>query len=66
MPELPEVAVYIEAVEERIGGRVLEEISRLGGTHHSELVLGDRAEAVAAFARFAGLECCLINEELRK
>jgi formamidopyrimidine-DNA glycosylase len=26
MPELPEVAVYIEAVEERIGGRVLEEI----------------------------------------
>jgi L-arabinose isomerase len=34
----------------------LEEYSRRGGTHHSALVLGDRAEAIAAFARFAGIE----------
>ncbi len=39
----------------------LESYSRLGGTHHSALVLGARAEAVAAFARFAGLECCLLE-----
>ncbi|MCC7519682.1 MAG: hypothetical protein IT578_10925 [Verrucomicrobiae bacterium] len=35
--------------------RFLEEYSRRGGTHHAALVLGDRAEAVAAFARFAGI-----------
>ncbi|MCE9613935.1 MAG: hypothetical protein K8T26_06630 [Lentisphaerae bacterium] len=33
----------------------LEAYSRAGGTHHSALVLGDRAEAVAAFGRQAGL-----------
>ncbi|NIA20565.1 MAG: hypothetical protein GWP05_01050 [Anaerolineaceae bacterium] len=41
--------------------RFLEEFSRCGGTHHSALVLGDHAEAIAAFARFAGLECCVID-----
>ena len=39
----------------------LEEYSRLGGTHHSALVLGQHVEAVAAFARMAGLECELID-----
>jgi len=39
----------------------LEEFSRLGGTHHSALVLGRHAEAVAAFARMAGLGCELIG-----
>jgi len=38
----------------------LEQYSRLGGTHHSALVLGVRAEAIAAFASFAGLECSRI------
>jgi len=33
----------------------LEAYSRAGGTHHSALVLGDVAEAVAAFGRFAGV-----------
>jgi L-arabinose isomerase len=33
----------------------LEAYSRAGGTHHSALVLGDRAEAVAAFGRQSGL-----------
>ena len=33
----------------------LETYSRHGGTHHSALVLGDQAEAISAFARFAGL-----------
>ena len=33
----------------------LEEYSRHGGTHHSALVFGEKAEAVGAFARFAGL-----------
>lgn len=42
--------------------KFLEDYSRLGGTHHSALVLGDRTEAIAAFARFAGLECCLLEE----
>lgn len=40
-------------------GRVtdfLEAYSRAGGTHHSALVLGDRAGAVAAFGRLCGLE----------
>jgi len=39
----------------------LEAYSWLGGTHHSALVLGDHAEALAAFARFAGIECCIIE-----
>ena len=34
----------------------LETYARLGGTHHSALVLGDRLEAIRAFARFAGIE----------
>jgi L-arabinose isomerase len=33
----------------------LEAYSRAGGTHHSALVLGPRAEALAAFGRIAGL-----------
>jgi L-arabinose isomerase len=39
----------------------LEAYSRLGGTHHSALVLGEHAETIAAFARFAGLECRVIE-----
>jgi L-arabinose isomerase len=39
----------------------LEAYSRLGGTHHSALVLGRRAEAVAAFANHLGLECCRLD-----
>ena len=35
--------------------KFLEEYSRHGGTHHSALVYGAKAEAVSAFARFAGL-----------
>jgi L-arabinose isomerase len=35
----------------------LETYSCHGGTHHSALVLGDKAEAVEAFAAFAGIEC---------
>lgn len=38
----------------------LERYSRLGGTHHSALVLGDYAEAIAAFARFAALGSTVI------
>ena len=34
----------------------LESYSRLGGTHHSALVLGDRMEAVEAFAQMTGIE----------
>mgnify|MGYP003785195825 CR=1 FL=1 len=34
----------------------LEAYSRAGGTHHSALVLGDRADAIAAFGRLAGLD----------
>jgi L-arabinose isomerase len=39
----------------------LEAYSRLGGTHHSALVLGEQAEALTAFASFAGLECWVID-----
>ena len=39
----------------------LEEYSRHGGTHHSALVLGSRAEAIEAFAAFAGLGCHVIS-----
>jgi len=35
----------------------LEAYSRLGGTHHSALVLGERVEAVRTFGLFAGLPC---------
>jgi L-arabinose isomerase len=41
----------------------LEAYSRLGGTHHSALVLGDHAEALVAFAGFAGLECWVLDQE---
>ena len=37
----------------------LEEYSRHGGTHHSALVLGAKAESISAFARFAGVK--LVN-----
>ena len=39
----------------------LEAYSVCGGTHHSALVLGDRAEALTAFASRAGLECFVIG-----
>jgi len=35
----------------------LETYSRWGGTHHSALIMGDKSEAVQAFAAMAGLEC---------
>lgn len=35
----------------------LETYSMHGGTHHSALVLGEKAEALQAFAAFAGLGC---------
>lgn len=38
----------------------LEEYSRQGGTHHAALVYGKRAEAVAAFGRFAGITSVVI------
>lgn len=38
----------------------LELYSLCGGTHHSALVLGDKAEAIVAFAGFAELECTII------
>ncbi|MCF7855226.1 MAG: hypothetical protein K9N51_10555 [Candidatus Pacebacteria bacterium] len=34
----------------------LEEYSRAGGTHHSALVLGEAATAIAAFGTFSGME----------
>ena len=39
----------------------LETYSRHGGTHHSALTLGHKAEGIAAFARMAGLECVVIE-----
>ncbi|NLL84507.1 MAG: hypothetical protein GX230_09765 [Lentisphaerae bacterium] len=39
----------------------LEEYSRNGGTHHSALVLGDVAEAIAAFGRQTGLDVVTIG-----
>lgn len=39
----------------------LEDYSRAGGTHHSVLVLGDRADAVAAFGRMGGLDVVRIG-----
>jgi len=39
----------------------LEAYSRAGGTHHSALVLGKHAEAVAAFGRMLGVEVCEIG-----
>ena len=40
--------------------RFLEQYSRLGGTHHSALVLGDKADAIQTFASLAGIECCTL------
>jgi L-arabinose isomerase len=40
--------------------KFLEGYAHLGGTHHSALVLGDAAEAVAAFGRFAWLDSYVI------
>ena len=38
----------------------LEEYSRLGGTHHSALMMGDHRESLAMFARMTDMEfCCL-------
>jgi len=45
--------------------RFLEEFSRLGGTHHSAMVMGEHAEAIAAFARFAGLEPAVVGNDER-
>jgi len=42
----------------------LEDYSRAGGTHHSALVLGDRAEAVAAFGRLCGLHVVWIGTSI--
>jgi L-arabinose isomerase len=44
--------------------RFLEEFSRLGGTHHSALVLGDRLEGIEAFAAHLGIECLAIDQGL--
>ncbi|MFZ4615818.1 MAG: L-arabinose isomerase family protein [Rectinemataceae bacterium] len=41
--------------------RFLEAYSRLGGTHHSALVLGDRAEAIAAFGRWSGWTVTIVD-----
>jgi L-arabinose isomerase len=41
--------------------RFLEDYSHLGGTHHSALVFGDHAEALAAFADFLKIEHCDIS-----
>lgn len=42
-------------------GPFLERYSQLGGTHHCAIVHGGRAEAIAAFAEYAGLGCNLID-----
>ncbi len=39
----------------------LEAYSRAGGTHHSALVLGDQAGAIAAFGRHLGIEVVMIG-----
>jgi L-arabinose isomerase len=39
----------------------LERYSRLGGTHHSALVLGDHAEALTVFGGFVGIECNVVR-----
>lgn len=43
----------------------LEHYSRLGGTHHSALVLGDHTETLAAMARFAGIEAVVMGGRSR-
>ena len=39
----------------------LEEYSRLGGTHHSALVLGDRLEAIRTMAKLLKIECKILD-----
>ncbi len=41
----------------------LEAYSQHGGTHHNALVYGDCLDALAAFAKFAGLSYTLIGED---
>ncbi len=41
----------------------LEAYSQHGGTHHNALVYGDCMDALAAFAKFAGLDYVVIGEE---
>ena len=38
----------------------LEKFSRLGGTHHSVLVMGDHCESLGLFGRLAGMEVCVL------
>jgi L-arabinose isomerase len=54
----PEMRATVRAWVRPAGGVApfLEAYSRAGGTHHSALVLGPRAEALTAFGRFAGLD----------
>ncbi|MDX9974334.1 MAG: hypothetical protein RBU21_15220 [FCB group bacterium] len=42
----------------------LETYSRLGGTHHSALMLGEHTEALEVFAKAAGLEAHVIGGEV--
>jgi len=42
-------------------GRFLEEYSRVGGTHHCALVLGDHAEAIAAMGGYLGMERTILT-----
>jgi L-arabinose isomerase len=39
----------------------LASYSRLGGTHHSVLMLGEHMEALAAFGRMTGFEVCQLG-----
>ena len=41
-------------------GQFLEDYSKLGGTHHSAIVMGDKVEALKAFAQMAGMEANVI------
>jgi len=43
-----------------MGRGILEAYSRAGGTHHSTLVLGGHAAALAEFGRMRGLEVVLL------
>ncbi len=43
----------------------LEEFSRRGGTHHSALVLGERAEGIEAFADLLGIERSVLGSARR-
>ncbi len=44
----------------------LEAYSRAGGTHHSALVLGGHAAAIAAFGRMCGLEVVLLESRAKR